>query len=175
MMRLFFIGVIVLGIVIGGRELFSRSGESSGVEKTVSVLETAVQQSAGEVATLPTEHKAIVYKAPNCGCCNGYIAELKKQGYVVDVKSTQDMGSIKEQYGIEEDKQSCHTTVIGDYFVEGHVPLAAVEKLLSERPDIDGIGLPGMPIGTPGMPGEKQAAYEIYQKKGNDFSQFMTL
>ena len=91
------------------------------------------------------------------------------------MKPTEDMGSIKEQYGIEEDKQSCHTTVIGDYFVEGHVPLAAVEKLLSEKPAIDGIGLPGMPIGTPGMPGVKQAPYEVYQKNGSDFSPFMTL
>ena len=128
-----------------------------------------------ETMSAPIERIATVYKASNCGCCNGYIAELKKQGYEVDVKSTQDMGSVKEQYGIEEDKQSCHTTVIGDYFVEGHVPLAAVEKLLSERPDIDGIGLPGMPIGTPGMSGAQQAPYEIYQKKGNDFTQFMTL
>jgi hypothetical protein len=128
-----------------------------------------------ETATVPVARTATVYKAPNCGCCNGYIAELKKQGYEVDVRPTEDMGSIKEQYGIEEDKQSCHTTVIWDYFVEGHVPLVAVEKLLSEKPDIDGIGLPGMPIGTPGMPGVKQAPYEIYQKSGSDFSQFMTL
>jgi hypothetical protein len=174
MIRLFFIGIIVLGIVIGGRVLFSGPEKNSGIEKTAAT-ETAVQESAGEIAALPIERKATVYKAPNCGCCNGYIAELKRQGYEVDVKSTQDMGSIKEQYGIEEDKQSCHTTVIGDYFVEGHVPLIAVEKLLSEKPDIDGIGLPGMPIGTPGMPGKKQAPYEVYQKEGNNFTQFVTL
>jgi hypothetical protein len=144
-------------------------------QKLTSTESGTVSVDSVETASVPIVRTATVYKAPNCGCCNGYIAELKKQGYEVDVKLTQDMGSIKEQYGIGEDKQSCHTTVIGDYFVEGHVPLAAVEKLLSERPDIDGIGLPGMPIGTPGMPGVKQAPYEIYQKKGSDFTQFMTL
>ena len=54
--------------------------------------------------------------------------------------------------------QSCHTTIMGKYFIEGHVPLQAVNKLLKEQPDIDGIALPGMPIGTPGMPGEKAVA-----------------
>lgn len=144
-------------------------------QKMASTEPGIVSADSVETALVPIARMATVYKAPNCGCCNGYIAELKKQGYEVDVKSTQDMGSIKEKYGIEEDKQSCHTTVIGDYFVEGHVPLVAVEKLLAEKPNIDGIGLPGMPIGTPGMPGVQQAPYEVYQKSGSDFSQFMTL
>lgn len=165
--------LLAIGIVatLGTTLWYSQERPQQGTART----ESDTVSVGGETLSVPIARTATVYKAPNCGCCNGYIAELKKQGYEVDVKSTQDMGSIKEQYGIAEDKQSCHTTVIGDYFVEGHVPLAAVEKLLSERPDIDGIGLPGMPIGTPGMPGVKQAPYEIYQKKGNDFTQFMTL
>lgn len=174
MIRLFFIGIIAIGIVAGGRVLFSSPEENSGIEKTA-IIETAVQKSAEEIVALQIERKAMVYKSPNCGCCNGYIAELKKQGFDVETVSTNDMESIKQKYGISADKQSCHTTVIGDYFIEGHVPIEAVEKLLSEKPKVDGIGLPGMPIGTPGMPGIKQAAYEIYQKSGNDFSSFMTL
>ena len=146
------------------------------LEKKVASAEPAIFSVKGaETASVPIAPIATTYKVPNCGCCNGYIAELEKQGYDVDVKSTDDMSSIRERFGIEEDKQSCHTTVIGEYFVEGHVPLTAVEKLLSERPAIDGIGLPGMPIGTPGMPGVKQAPYEIYQKTGNNFTPFMTL
>ncbi len=163
------IGIVaIFGVVLWyGQE--QPQQKMAGIEPDTSSVDSA------ETTSAPIERIATVYKAPNCGCCNGYIAELKKQGYEVDVKSTQDMASVKEQYGIGEDKQSCHTMVIGDYFVEGHVPLVAVEKLLSERPDVDGIGLPGMPIGTPGMPGAKQAPYEVYQKKGNDFSSFMTL
>jgi hypothetical protein len=158
-------GVVVLGSVLWyGQEKYQQevAGES-------------VADFSRDVASVPMTRTATVYKEPNCGCCNGYIAELEKQGFSVEVKSTQDMGSVKNQYGIGEDKQSCHTMVIGNYFIEGHVPLVAVEKLLTEKPDIEGIGLPGMPLGTPGMPGIKQAPYEIYQKKGNDFESFMTL
>lgn len=160
-------GVLLGAVVFGGRLL---------VDKQSLASESVESKTAeGEMtALLLTERQAIVYKEPNCGCCNGYIAELEKQGFSVEVKS-QDTAPVKERYGIATDKQSCHTMVIGGYFVEGHVPLVAVEKLLSERPEIDGIGLPGMPTGTPGMPGMKQAPYEIYQKKGNNFSQFMTL
>lgn len=122
----------------------------------------------------PITRIATVYKEPNCGCCNGYIAALEERGFTVEVKS-QDTRPIKEQYGIVTERQSCHTTVIGDYFIEGHVPISAVDKLLSEQPDIEGIGLPGMPLGTPGMPGIKQAPYEIYQKQGPHYSSYLTL
>ncbi len=165
-------------LVIGAAAIlgsFLWYGQERSEQKIVSAEPGTISVDSVETAAVPIARMATVYKAPNCGCCNGYVAELKKQGYEVDVKSTENMGSIKEQYGIGEDKQSCHTTVIGDYFIEGHVPLVAVEKLLSEKLNIDGIGLPGMPIGTPGMPGVKQAPYEIYQKSGSDFSPFMTL
>ena len=71
--------------------------------------------------------------------------------------------------------QSCHTTILGKYFIEGHVPLEAINKLLKEQPDIDGIALPGMPIGTPGMPGEKEEPYVIYQLIDGKPSVFMTI
>jgi hypothetical protein len=58
--------------------------------------------------------------------------------------------------------QSCHTTVVGDYFIEGHVPIEAIDKLLSEKPLIDGIALPGKPYGAPGMRGAKTSDFTIY-------------
>jgi len=119
--------------------------------------------------------KAIVYKSPTCGCCVGYADELKRQGFEVEIIETNDMDSIKSKYGIPADKQSCHTIAIGDYFVEGHVPMEAVEKLLKEKPEITGIGLPRMPSGTPGMPGPKRAPYEVYQVKDGEFLDFITL
>jgi hypothetical protein len=166
--KLSLVAIVVVIITSGAILGYSRKQSTQEATKEIA-------QEATDTAFVSTERKAIVYKAPNCGCCNGYIAELEKQGFAVETKSTKDMDSVKKQYGIPDDKESCHTTVVGDYFIEGHVPLVAVEKLLSEKPDIDGIGLPGMPIGTPGMPGEKQASYEIYQKSGSDFSQFMIL
>lgn len=119
--------------------------------------------------------KVTVYKSPVCGCCVGYAEELEKQGFEVETISTEDMGAIKDTYGVPADKQSCHTIVMGDYFIEGHVPMVAVEKLLKEQPEIAGIGLPRMPSGTPGMPGPKRGPYEVYQSKGGEFSEFATI
>jgi len=71
--------------------------------------------------------------------------------------------------------QSCHTTEIGDYFVEGHVPIEAIDKLLAEKPDIDGITLPDMPAGSPGMPGVKREEFVIYSLKDGESSEFMRI
>ncbi len=122
-----------------------------------------------------TNKKAVLYKSPNCGCCVGYAKALRQNGFEVEIISVNDISSIKNKYGIPTDKQSCHTVVIGDYFVEGHVPMEAVNKLVKENPDIDGIGLPRMPTGTPGMPGPKRGPFNIYQLNNGEFSQFMVL
>ncbi len=119
--------------------------------------------------------KMKLYKSPYCNCCELYADELKKQGYDVEVIATEDMNPVKEKYNIPDDRQSCHTTVVDDYYIEGHVPMEAVKKLLEERPEIDGIGLPGMPIGTPGMPGEKTAPYEIYKSIDGKFLEYLTI
>lgn len=167
----------VPGLILGGLFLgVVALGSSLLVINRTTLLESAEKsvRPSGESLALVTPRVATVYKEPNCGCCNGYIAALEERGFTVEVKS-QDTQSVKEQYGIVSERQSCHTTVIGDYFIEGHVPIAAVEKLLLEQPDIDGIGLSGMPLGTPGMPGIKQAPYEIYQKQGPLYSSYLTL
>jgi hypothetical protein len=119
--------------------------------------------------------KVTMYKTPNCGCCTGYADELKRQGFDVTVIKTPNMGAIKQKYGIPQDKQSCHTSIIGDYFVEGHVPIEAVNKLLKEKSEIDGIGLPEMPIGTPGMPGPKREPYRVYQSVNGKFFEYVTI
>jgi hypothetical protein len=116
-----------------------------------------------------------VYKDPLCGCCGDYIDELKNNGFNVKTVKTADMQSIRDKYGISTDMESCHTMVIDDYFVEGHMPFEAIEKLLSERPDIDGIALPDMPSGTPGMPGEIREEWIIYSLKDGQISEFMRM
>ena len=82
---------------------------------------------------------------------------------------------IKKKHNIPGEMQSCHTSVVGKYFIEGHVPIEAINKLLKDQPDIDGIVLPGMPMGTPGMPGNKEAPYVIYQLIDGEYSVFMTI
>lgn len=98
---------------------------------------------------------ATVYKSPWCGCCTGYVDHLKENGIEVTVKQVEDMNPVKQKYGVSDDLASCHTTLVGGYVVEGHVPLPSVYKLLKEKPKIRGIAAPGMPTGVPGMPGPK--------------------
>ena len=117
----------------------------------------------------------VVFKTPSCGCCYGYVLFLEKEKFNVKQTDMRSLHSIKQKYNIPVEMQSCHTTIIGKYFIEGHVPLEAINKLLEEQPSIDGIALPGMPIGTPGMPGKKEEPYVIYQLIDGKFSVFMTI
>lgn len=105
--------------------------------------------------------KAVIYKSPGCGCCGNYAAYLESRGFEVEVVEKDDLSAIKEQYKIPKETQSCHTTVINGYGVEGHMPIEAVEKLVAEKPDIVSIALPGMPMGSPGMGGSKQGTWTI--------------
>ncbi|MBI4739206.1 hypothetical protein HY772_06655 [Candidatus Woesearchaeota archaeon] len=121
--------------------------------------------------------QAIVYKSQTCGCCDVYVGYLKNRGELnVEAIQTDDPVQVKKKFGIPSQLQSCHTTMIGGYFVEGHVPLEAVEKLLREKPDIAGIALPGMPSGAPGMLGGKEGPFVIYAvNKDGTYREFMKM
>lgn len=106
---------------------------------------------------------ATIYKSPSCGCCGQYAAYLEEKGYGVAVEGVPDMQSVKEEHDIPYELESCHTMQIDGYVVEGHIPEEAVQKLLTERPDIKGIGMAGMPSGSPGMPGPKTSDFVIYE------------
>ncbi len=47
--------------------------------------------------------------------------------------------------------RSCHTAIVDGYIIEGHVPAKQIIRLLELRPDILGLSVAGMPVGTPGM------------------------
>ncbi len=117
--------------------------------------------------------KVIVYKSPTCGCCVNYISMLEKRGYDVEIIATEDMLSVKKQYGISPEMESCHTSIFDDYVVEGHIPFKVVDKLLEEKPDIKGIALPDMPAGSPGMPGLKSGPFTIYALSDNGYSVYL--
>ena len=127
------------------------------------------------LANINAKQVVEVFKTPSCGCCYGYVLFLEKENFKVKQTDLESIHTIKQKYAIPLEMQSCHTTIIDDYFIEGHVPLEAINKLLKERPDIDGLALPGMPIGTPGMPGDKEEPYVIYQLVDGNFSVFMTI
>lgn len=103
---------------------------------------------------------------------------MQDKGYKVDVVNTEALETVKEKYSVPESLYSCHTTIVndGEYFVEGHIPEEAVSKLLEEEPSIAGIGMPGMPSASPGMPGKKLAPFEISQvTKDGSVSQYMKI
>ena len=127
------------------------------------------------LANINTKQVVEVFKTPSCGCCYGYVLFLEEEKFKVKQTDMRSLHTIKQKYNIPVEMQSCHTTIMGKYFIEGHVPFEAVDKLLKEQPDIDGIALPGMPIGTPGMPGDKDEPYVIYQLKDGKSSVFMTI
>lgn len=92
-----------------------------------------------------------VYKSPTCGCCSDWITHLEKAGFAVKAVDRDDMAAIKAQHQVPARLQSCHTALVGGYVIEGHVPAKEIRRLLTERPAITGLAVPGMPIGSPGM------------------------
>lgn len=106
--------------------------------------------------------KALLYKSPQCGCCEGYADYLRSNGFDVTVKPTHALTTLSRNAGVPEEFEGCHTMFVDGYVVDGHVPINIVRRLLKERPPIAGITLPGMPPGSPGMSGTKEAPFVIY-------------
>jgi hypothetical protein len=94
----------------------------------------------------------VVYKDPNCGCCEAWIAHMKANGFTPAVTNTPDMDAVKRARGVPAPLASCHTALVGGYVIEGHVPAPDVKKLLAQKPQgIVGLTIPGMPSSAPGM------------------------
>lgn len=112
----------------------------------------------------------IVYKTPTCSCCKNWIAHLRDSGLEVSVVNVSHTQTIQSHEGVPRELGSCHTAVVGDYWVEGHVPADLIERIMVEKPDdIRGIAVPGMVIGSPGMVGPNPGRYDVlaYRSDGN--------
>ncbi len=108
-----------------------------------------------------------VFRSPTCGCCGLWIEHMQAAGFEVKDEITEDMTAVKQQYGIPTSLASCHTTIVTaadqQYIVEGHIPAQDVARLLIEQPNIVGIAVPGMPIGSPGMEsGDYVEPYNVF-------------
>lgn len=124
--------------------------------------------SASASSTLPM---MTVHRHPSCGCCGGWVAHMRQAGFPVTVVNVQDVMAPKRRLGVPASQASCHTTEVGGYVVEGHVPAGDIKRLLRQRPAARGLVLPGMPLGSPGMeaPDGSQQAYTV-QLLGSDGS-----
>lgn len=120
----------------------SSAGGAPGAQTQAATL-----ASAGAIDTLAVA----TWKTPTCGCCSQWVEYMRKHGYRVSATDVANVAPVKRQHGLPEDMESCHTSLIGGYVVEGHVPVEDIRRMLAERPDIIGIAAPGMPQGSPGM------------------------
>ncbi len=112
----------------------------------------------------------VVHKTPTCGCCAKWIEHVKAAGFEVKVHDHQNLSQIKLTNGVDRQLQSCHTALVDGYVIEGHVPADQIIRLVTEKPEVKGLAVPGMPIGSPGMEqGPRVQAYDVlaFDGKGN--------
>lgn len=133
----------------------------AGLRRVLAATGAAVAISMASGAHAEPSGPATLYKDPACGCCAAYADILQRSGYEVEVQDVGDINMVKRMAGVPPEHASCHTMVVDGYVVEGHVPLDVVAQLLDEKPDVKGISLPGMPLGSPGMNGPKQGPFEV--------------
>ena len=104
-------------------------------------------------ALVASTYQLQVFRTETCGCCGNRGEAMSEQGLELNVRIVDDdtLRTIKNQLEIPPELSSCHTALVENYFVEGHVPASDIQRLLKERPDARGLCVPGMPIGSPGM------------------------
>lgn len=111
-------------------------------------------------AKLPEVH---VFKSPYCECCGAWVEHLKAAGFSVKVTEVDDTTAARKRLGMPDMYGSCHTAAVGGYVLEGHVPAEDVKRLLTARPDAEGLAVPGMPVGSPGMEvGTRKDPYQVF-------------
>jgi hypothetical protein len=110
-------------------------------------------------ADLPT---VTVYKSPSCNCCAEWVTHMREQGFPVEIQSRFNVKPVKRKVGVPSSLAACHTAVVNNYVVEGHVPAKDVKQLLRENPKVRGLSVPGMPVGSPGMErGNRVEPYKV--------------
>ena len=82
------------------------------------------------------------------------MVHLRTNGADVEITDDPDRATFRASVGIPDTVASCHTGIVDGYAIEGHVPTTAIQRMLTDRPDIAGLALPGMPADSPGMGGD---------------------
>ena len=95
--------------------------------------------------------KVLSYRSASCGCCKKWVNHLRDNGLEVVDNIVEDISEIKKQYNVPNNLRSCHSAKIGNYTIEGHIPIESINKLFKEKPSFSGLAVPGMPHGSPGM------------------------
>ncbi|GAC1400217.1 MAG: DUF411 domain-containing protein [Vulcanimicrobiaceae bacterium] len=115
---------------------------------------------AATTGAAPSRPHVVTYRDTGCGCCEGWVRVARENGYAVELHDLERDVRVK-RFGLTAATAGCHTSLVGGYIVEGHVPMPVLARLLHERPHIRGIAFPGMPTGVAGMPGPRGNGSEI--------------
>jgi hypothetical protein len=156
-----FMGILLAGC--GGSDV--PAAEASG--GALNAEASSVAEGASARTPIPLDHPdpidIRVYASPTCGCCSLWVEHLEENGFDVETVYREDMGVVKQSFGISDRLASCHTGIVNGYVVEGHVPAVDIRRLLAEAPgDVRGLAVPGMPIGSPGMEmGDRVDPYDV--------------
>ncbi len=148
-------GIVALGVLLVAGILIASSGSAEDAEFD----------------------EATVHLSPNCNCCTGHVQHLERAGADIKVveHSNHELQQIYKRHGIPENYWSCHLTEMDDYVIKGHVPVDVFNEVVEEEPDADAVVLPGMPSGSPGMPGSKSEEWQFFKiSEGNVKGEFTT-
>ena len=127
--------------------LVSRRAVLIGLSTGVVALAGAIVRGQAKAPRTPIK----VFKDPSCGCCQKWVEHMTDNNFAASVTHG-DMKPIKARYKVPGALESCHTTEVGGYVIEGHVPASDVRKLLAAKPKgVVGLTIPGMPASAPGM------------------------
>lgn len=109
-----------------------------------------------------------IYKSPDCGCCQSWVEHLDANGFETTIVETSNLGEVKQQYDVPRNMVSCHTALIDDLVIEGHVPATDITAYL-ENPQAGttGLSVPGMPHGAPGMETGRKEDYQVIAFSAN--------
>ncbi len=155
---------IFLAVLAAGAALWVSGRDAGGAATPTEVAALPLEAATTTASTASVAEEAakvVVYKSPTCGCCNKWVDHIREHGFEVETHDTRDMAQVKAMSGVPGKLSSCHTAIVDGYVVEGHVPADVMRRLLEERPQVVGIAVPGMPMGSPGMEGPYRERYDI--------------
>ena len=160
-MKLFSGIAVAMAFAVGA--CTAKEAESSATATAADTPSSVSAPLRGEAPASPSASLVSikVYKTPTCGCCKAWVDHLEQNGFKAEVVDMPDLSAVKTKYGVAPKLQSCHTAVVGDYTVEGHVPADLIMKMVNEKPAIAGLAVPGMPAGSPGMEGATKENYDV--------------
>lgn len=131
----------------------------------------ATTQKTPAPAAKAAAEKVTVYRSRTCGCCGKWVQHMRDNGFEVVEHIVEQMENAPNRDRVPQKLQSCHVATVRGYVVEGHVPADVVKDMLSKRPQIEGIAVPGMPAGSPGMESPNPEHYEViaFTKQGKNW------